>query len=200
MARRKKRKLPRNLKLRYPAYHTVLYKGVPMWRCQAWALFDYEQHGGHLTVNSGIRRDSIVKRWRGKGLRKGYSSQKELYDLWVSYSRRYGREGAMARGVFPANPPGISSHEGYADGVARFHTESGKVARRGEEIVKYEWGIDAVQEPGGDASWLVRWLNKHGYKAERPYGSYSERHHMCFRRSPASRARLRLARWLATGK
>lgn len=185
-----KRKLPSNLALRLPAYHTVLYHGVPMWRCQAWALFDYEAHDGHLQVNSGIRRESIVKRWRGHGLRAGYKSQKELYDGWVQGKPGY----------FPANPPGFSSHEGFADGIAVYHRDNGRVARRGEEIVAYEWGIDAVQRPGGDASSLVSWLNRKGYKAVRPYSSVSERHHMCFRKSPATRARLRLVRWLATGK
>ena len=188
----RRRKLPKNLKLRYPAYHTVIYQGVPMWRCQAWALFDYEAHGGHLQVNSAIRRDSIVRRWRGKGLRAGYLSQKQLYERWI----------AGWEGYFPANRPGTSSHEGYADGLAVFHQRKHPKRRAsvGQEIVQYEWGIDAVQRPGGDASWLVRWLNRHGYKAERPYNTNSERHHMCFRKSPASNARRRLARWVLTGK
>lgn len=184
------RRLPSNLALRLPAYHTVLYKGVPMFRAQAWALLDYEIHGGHFTVNSAIRRDSIVKTWRGRGLRMGYKSQKELYDGFV----------AGKPGYFPANPPGLSSHEGYADGRALFHRPDGRVARTGERIVDYEWGIDLVDRPGGSAEWAVKWFNAHGYQAARPYAVASERHHMCFRRSPATRARLRLTRWLATGK
>jgi hypothetical protein len=185
------RRIPANLGLHLNAYHTVLYRGVPMWRCQAWALFDYEVHGGDFTVNSGIRRDSVVRRWRGKGLKKGYKSQKELYDGWV----RFGYPD-----WFPANPPGQSSHEGFADGIAVFHRKDGRVARRGEEILDYEWGIDAVDRPGGSAAKLVAWLNGHSYKAERPYDSKSERHHMCFRKSPATNARKRLARWRLTGK
>lgn len=184
------RKIPSDLALHLPAYHTVLYQGVPMWRAQAWALLDYEVHDGHVQVNSGIRRESIVARWRGKGLKSGYLSQKQLYDRWR----------AGWAGYFPANRPGTSSHEGFADGRAIFHRKDGKVAVVGEEIVEYEWGIDAVDKPGGDAARLVAWLNSKGYKAVRPYAVNSERHHFCFRKSPASRARVRLARWVATGK
>lgn len=185
-----RRKLPSNLALHLPAYHTVLLDGVPMYRAQAWAILDYRLHGGHVQINSGIRRDSIVRRWRGKGLRPGYQSQKELYDGFAA-----GRPG-----YFPANQPGFSSHEGYADGRATFHRKDGRVARRGEEIVEFEWGIDAVNAPGGSAQRIVQWLNSKGYKAERPYSVQSERHHFCFRKSPATRARARLARWVATGK
>ena len=181
--------MPKGLELWKPAYHTVLYHGVPMFRATAWALFDYEIHGGHLIVNSGIRRDSIVKSWRGKGLRSGYKSQS---DLWIGWNQHL-------PGFMPANPPGFSSHEGYADGIGRFHTPSGAVARRGQEIAKFEWGTDAVDAPGGSAARLVAWLNRHGYKAVRPYNANSERHHFCFRKSPVTNARMRLARWIATG-
>jgi hypothetical protein len=182
--------MPKGLELRKPAYHTVLYHGVPMFRATAWALFDYEAHGGHLIVNSGIRRESIVKTWRGKGLRSGYKSQKQLWDGFQ----------AGLPGFFPANRPGFSSHEGYADGVAVFHKADGSRAPRGAEIVKYEWGLDAVDKPGGDARRLTAWLNLHGYRAVRPYATNSERHHLCFRKSPAANARKRLARWIATGR
>lgn len=182
--------MPKGLELWKPAYHTVLYQGVPMWRATAWALFDYEIHGGHLLVHSGIRRDSIVRSWRGRGLRAGYKSQAQLYDGWVN----------RLPGYFPANPPGTSSHEGYADGIARFHRSDGREANRGQEIIKYEWGTDAVDKPGGSAARLVTWLSLHGYRADRPYNTVSERHHFCFRRSPVTNARKRLARWIVSGR
>lgn len=184
------RKLPSNLALRLPAYHTVIFDGAPMYRAQAWAILDYRLHGGHGSVNSAIRRDSVVRRWRGHGLRPGYSSQKELYD---GYQRGL-------PGYFPANPPGYSTHEGYADGVAVFHRKDGRVAHRGEPIVEFEWGIDYTNAPGGSAEAIVSWLNRHSYKAVRPYNTNSERHHLCFRKSPATNARLRLAKWLLTGR
>lgn len=185
-----RRKMPKGLELWKPAYHTVLFDGVPMWRAQAWALFDYRIHGGHVIVNSGIRRESIVKSWRRKGLRSGYKSQ---FQLWEGFNKGF-------PGFMPANPPGFSSHEGYADGVAVFHREDGSRAPRGAEIVKFEWGLDAVDKLGGDARRLTAWLNLHGYHAVRPYAAPSERHHLCFRKSPAANARKRLARWIATGR
>ena len=177
-------KLPSNLNLAYPAYHTVLFDGVPMWRAQAWALWDYRINGGHLTVNSANRDNAIIKKYRGHGLRRGYSSQQELYDGF--------RRGLP--GYFPANPPNLTSHAGFSDGNRYFKTLSGR------RIEKYMWGIDAVQRPGGDASSLVSWLNRHGYHAVRPYNTTNERHHMMFTKSPATNARKRLAAQYAKDK
>jgi hypothetical protein len=46
----------------------------------------------------------------------------------------------------------------------------------------------------------VAWANNNGYTAERPYHTESEKHHFCFRKSPVTRARARLTRYVATGK
>lgn len=185
-----KRKIPSALALHKPAYHIVLFHGVPMWRAQAWALFDYEAHGGHLQVNSGIRTAEVIKRFRGHGLKPGYKSQQELID---GYARGL-------PGFFPANPINLTSHAGYSDGNSIWKKSNGSHAFAGEPIAKFMWGIDAVDHPGGDAERLVRWLNSHGYSAARPYPTTAERHHMAFIHSPATRARLRLARWVATGR
>lgn len=184
-----RRKIPSNLGLHLPAYHTVLYKGVPMWRAQAWAIFDYEVHGGTVQVNSANRSNAIIAKYRGHGLRAGYSSQEYLY---ANQNRP---------GFFPANPPNMTSHCGFSDGNPHFKTEAGNWASPGTKIAKYMYGIDSVNHPGGDAVRIVQWMNQHGYKAIRPYGSkVSERHHWCFTSSPATNARKRLARWVLTGK
>lgn len=186
-----KRKIPKELGLHLNAYHTVLYKGVPMWRCQAWAIFDYEVHGGTVQINSAIRSNSIIAKYKGKGLRSPYSSQEYLY------------ENQHKPGFFPANPPNRTSHCGFSDGNAYFRlsTNPNAWAAPGRKIQKYQWGIDSVNRPGGDAIRIVQWMNSHGYKAIRPYGlKQSERHHWCFMASPATNARKRLARWVLTGR
>lgn len=152
-----------------------------MWRAQAWALKDARLHGVKFTVNSAIRDRAIMERWRGKGMRAGLHDQQYLYDH------------QHEPGFFPANPPGRTSHAGFSDGTAVFK------APPGGRIQKFMWGIDAVNQPGGDAAELVAWLNAHGYKAVRPYPTSSERHHFTFTKSPAVNARARLARYYSKG-
>ncbi len=172
----------------YPAYHTVLLDGVPLWRAQAWALLDARYHGIKFTLNSAIRDDRIMASWRGKGLRPGLHGQQYLYD------------NQHRPGFFPANPPKATSHAGYSDGNPYYKTAKGVRVPYGGRLEKYQWGIDAVNRPGGDASQLVGWLNSHGYRAVRPYGTNSERHHFCFLASPAVNARRRLPIYYATGR
>lgn len=169
--------MPKGLELWKPAYGVVNYHGVPMYRCLAWALRDYELHGGHLIVNSADRRDGVVRRFNRR-YGTHLQSQKMLWDGF-----RAGRPG-----FFPANPPGFSSHELRADGTAFY-------GARGAMIPRYKLGIDAVNTPGGDASHVVKWLNAHGYRSTRPYSTSSERHHFSFAKSPASNARKRLRAW-----
>lgn len=162
-----------------PAYHTVLFDGVPMWRAQAWALKDARLHGVKFTVNSAIRDDKIMRQWQGKGMRAGLHGQQYLYDH------------QNQPGFFPANPPNRTSHAGFSDGTPIFKTPPGG------RLPKYMWGIDAVDHPGGDAAALVRWFNAHGYRAARPYPTSSERHHFTFTKSPAANARKRLIAYYA---
>lgn len=167
-------KMPKGLELWRPAYGLVSFHGVPMYRCHAWALYDYELHGGHLIVNSAIRTVKAIK-WHNRKFHTHLHSQQYLYDH------------QHEPGFFPANKPNQTSHVGYADGNPFY----GPI---GSRIPRYKWGIDATQRPGGDASSAVSWLNKHGYSAERPYSSNNERHHFSFVKSPATNARKRLAR------
>jgi hypothetical protein len=172
--------MPKGLELWKRAYGIVNFHGVPMYRCLAWALHDYELHGGHLIVNSADRRDSVVRKFNRK-YHTNIHSQKFLF------------EHQNDPGFFPANPPGFSSHEVRSDGI-------GFYGPRGHAIPRYKLGIDAVQRPGGDAHSVVSWLNRHGYAARRPYVTASERHHLSFAKSPAAHARKRLRHWKATGK
>lgn len=166
-----RKRVPRhkNLSILLPAWETVVFDGVPMFRAQAWALKDARLHGVKFTVNSADRRRGVAERY-------GKQSQWALYDGWVK--RR--------PGYFPANPPGFSAHELKSDG----HSFYGP---RGKSIPNYKLAIDAVDRPGGDAKALVAWLNRHGYSARRPYSVLSERHHFSFTKSPAANARRRLA-------
>lgn len=162
-------RIPSILKLTYPAWNSVSFDGVPMFRAHAWALLDARLHGVKFTVNSADRRRGVAEKF-------GKLSQWALYTRW-----RAGRPG-----YFPANPPGFSSHELKSDGNKTYGS-------RGRSIPKYKLGIDAVNKPGGDCAELVRWLNAHGYHAVRPYPTGSERHHFSFTKSPATNARRRLA-------
>jgi lysozyme len=168
--------MPKGLELWKPAYQTVAYQGVPMFRCQAWALHDYVLHGGHLIVNSADRRKGVAEKF-------GKQSQAALWEGW----------NARKPGFFPANPPGFSSHELRSDGHAFY-------GPRGKAIPNYKLGIDAVHRLGGDAHLVVSWLNRHGYEAKRPYAASSERHHFSFAKSPATNARKRLRAWKAAGR
>ncbi len=159
-----------------PAYGTVSFDGVPMFRCQAWALKDARLSGVHFTVNSADRRYGVAEKY-------GKQSQKALYDGYA----------AGKPGYFPANRPGFSAHELRSDGSPFY-------GRRGAKIPRYKLGIDVVNRPGGDARQLTQWLNDHGYGAKRPYSVNSERHHMSFTKSPATNARKRLRKHYKAGK
>lgn len=164
-----------SLSLALPAYHTVIFHGVPMFRAQAWALRDYELHSGErLIVNSADRRDAVLAKHPELHLH----GQQFLFDHQHD------------PGFFPANSPTTSSHCLRSDGNAVYREPAG------HSIPKHELGIDAVNAPGGDAAHIVFWLNTHGYHATRPYTppSQNERHHFNFTRSPAANARKRLAK------
>jgi hypothetical protein len=178
--------IPSILKLAYPAYHTVAFHDVPMFRAQAWALYDYEIHGGHLIVNSADRRDSVINEFNRKH-HTHLHGQQYLYDH------------QHQPGFFPANPPRQTSHALYSDGNPAYRVK-GRQIRAGGRLPDYMLGIDAVNHPGGDAADIVHWLNTHGYHAVRPYPTTSERHHFVFTKSPASNARRRLAAHFAGRK
>jgi hypothetical protein len=159
------------LSILYPAYHTVTFDGVPMFRAQAWALLDARRSGVRFSVASADRRQGVAEKY-------GHQSQFALYQGWL---RRL-------PGYYPANPPGYSSHELRSDGSAVYRV------RRGAAIPKFMLGIDANDAGASNScEHLVRWLNAHGYHAVRPYSAGSEAHHFSFTKSPAYNARRRIA-------
>lgn len=175
-----KRKMPKGLELWRRAYGVVNFHGVPMFRCQAWALHDYLlSHGGPLYVNSAIRDDRILRAFNKK-YGTSLHSQQFLYDHQHD------------PGFFPADLPSRTSHAGHSDGNQYY-------GPAGTALPKYKWGIDATTALGGDAKGIVSWLNSHNYHAVRPYPTTPERHHFSFLKSPSSTARRRLRRWIKTG-
>lgn len=174
-----KRRMPKGLELWRRANGVVNFHGVPMYRHQAWALFDYEHAGNRLIVNSANRDDGVLRRFNKK-YHTNLHSQQYLYDH------------QHQPGFFPANPPWLTSHAGHSDGNWVYGPAGGRLPR-------WKWGIDAVTSPGGDASHIVAWLNRHHYKAVRPYNTPSERHHFSFTADPTRTARRRLRRWIRTG-
>lgn len=177
--------LPENLELHLDPWDTVVFFGAPMFRAQAWALWDYHYVGGHpLIVNSADRRDAILKKYAPS--KKG---QQYLFDTYNRLARQYGVAGAQARGFFPANPPSRTSHCLFSDGNPVYRVPAGR------SIPKYMLGVDATDRPGGDAAGIVGWLNSHGYHAVRPYNTNSERHHLVLTADPVANARKRLKKY-----
>lgn len=173
------RRLPKGLELWRRPGGVVNFHGVPLFRAQAWALLDYELHSGRpLQINSVIRDDKILRDFNRK-YHTNLHSQQYLYDHQHD------------PGFFPANPPWLTSHAGHSDGNRYYGPPRARLPR-------WKWGIDAVNEPGGDAAHIVAWLMGHGYKAVRPYTppSENERHHFSFMAYPGRNARRRLRGWL----
>lgn len=183
--------MPAPLSILLPAWHHVPFDGVPIYRAQAWALKDARLHGEHFAVASGDRRTSVIKAFN-KAHGTDLHDQAYLSSLWIRTSALYGKAGAIARGVYPANPPTQGTHLLLGDGV---------VGRVGEHLPKFKLGIDATSagEDNACAS-LVHWLNSHGYSVTRPYSSGSEAHHLVFTKGPATNARRRLAAYYAAGR
>lgn len=105
----------------------------------------------------------------------GKHTQGELYAMWVSYSRRYGRQGAIDRGVYPANPPGESSHEGFSDGNSVYGVP------RGGRLKWWQVGMDFDD---AHIAALEHAAKKRGWTLVRPYPTGSEYHHVNFTREP----------------
>lgn len=164
------------LSILYPAYHTVNFQNVPMFRAQAWALLDAWYHGQRFTVTSADRRDNIIAAFNHK---YGTTLHSQAY-LYKGFEE--GRPGFL-----PANPPDRGTHLLLGDGVV------GEVHQR---LEPYRLGIDVVSAGrSNDCKPLVDWLSRSGYGAYRPYPAGSEAHHMNFSRPPHRNARKRLANY-----
>lgn len=166
-----------------PRWDHVAFDQVPVFRAQALALIDARRHGEAFTLYSGDRRAAVIDRFNRRH-HTHLHSQVYLYRLWLTYLRKYGAAGAIARGVYPANPPDRGSHLLLGDGT---------VGRVGQKLARYELGLDIVSHGQiNSCGPLVSWLNSHGYHALQPYASGSELHHMVFEKDPTWNARKRL--------
>lgn len=166
------------LSILLPAYHTVNFHGVPMFRAQAWALQDAWDHGQRFSVASADRRDGVIHAFNRK---YGTNLHSQAY-LYAHQNEP---------GFFPANPPDRGSHLLLGDGV---------VGALHQHLEPYRLGIDVTSAGrSNDAEPLVAWLNRSGYRVTRPYPSGSEAHHINFAYPPHKNARRRLARFYKVG-
>lgn len=137
------------------AYGIVSYRGIPVYRCQAWALELVKDAGVTPCIISGIRNDSVIAAHNRK-FHTNLHGQQYLVNLF-----RAGRGN-------PANTPQTTSHCGYADGNRVY-------GRSGTRIAKIKNGIDACDNV--TATRIVSKLNHLGFRAAQPYNSGSELHH-----------------------
>lgn len=142
----------------YRAYGVVTYRGIPLYRCQAWALELVDHAGVEPVIISGIRDDKWINQ-HNKQFGTNLHGQQYLVNLW-----RAGRGN-------PANSPQTTSHCDFSDGSAVY----GRYAPAGHRLPKIVNGIDAVDNL--TAARIVNKLKDLGFPASLPYDSGSELHH-----------------------
>jgi hypothetical protein len=137
------------------AYGVVSYRGIPLYRCQAWALELVKEAGVEPVIISGIRDDPIIRE-HNRRFHTNLHGQQYLVDLF-----RAGRGN-------PANSPATTSHCHHADGNHYY-------GPAGANIPLIKNGIDA--EDNAKAEAIVAKLNHLGFPAACPYHTGSELHH-----------------------
>lgn len=140
-----------------PAYGVVTYRGIPLYRCQAWALELVDWHGIVPRIISGIRDDDVIAA-HNRQFGTNLHGQQWLINAHARDPRHFS----------PANSPRTTSHCGYADGNRVY-------GRAGTRIPKIKTGIDALNNE--TAGRIVRTLNAIHIPAALPYRSGSELHH-----------------------
>ena len=98
--------LPKILGLALPAWHTVNFDNVPVYRGLAWALEDARINGWTGVLVSADRRTGTIKRFNEK-YHTHLHDQAYLYDGWIHH----------LPGFLPANPPTRGTHLLLGDGV-----------------------------------------------------------------------------------
>lgn len=141
-------------------YNTPGAEPRPLFRCQAWALEVCHNHGARFVVTSGIRVQHIVDEFN-KTYGTNLHGQQYLYDHQND------------PGFFPANPPWVGSHCGFADGSKYY-------PNRGSKLKKIKFGIDLIDDgTANEASSTVRHGNEAGISMALAYpGSAAEAHHV----------------------
>lgn len=155
------------------AYAIVSYHGVPLYRCQAWALELARFHGARICLLSGIRNDSVIAA-HNRQFGTSLHGQAWLVRMHQADPAHYA----------PANSPRTTSHCGYADGNRWYGPP-------GARIPKIKTGIDACDGP--TAKKIVAVLNHIGIRAAQPYHTGSELHHLSLGETNVNKLRARYA-------
>lgn len=167
-------KISRSLSPLLPAYGIVTYHGVPLYRCQAWALELARYHGEKICLLSGIRDDDVIAA-HNRQFHTSLHGQAYLVRMHKVNPRHFA----------PANSPQTTSHCGFADGNPFY-------GHAGAKIPRIKRGIDFCTND--DASRVVKKLNAIHIPAAQPYHSGSELHHASLRVQNVNKLRRRYAK------
>jgi hypothetical protein len=136
------------------AYGVVSYRGIPLYRCQAWALELVKEAGVEPVIISGIRDDRSSASTTGASTPTSTASSTS----WT----------CSAPGGQPRQLAATTSHCHHADGNHYY-------GPAGANIPLIKNGIDA--EDNAKAEAIVAKLNHLGFPAACPYHTGSELHH-----------------------
>jgi hypothetical protein len=160
-------------------WHTIAYRGVPMFRAQAAVLLiAFEHHAPHL-IFSADRRDPVIKRFnRNHGTHlRGQDELIRLHEIDPDH-------------FFPANPKDETSHCLRSDGNPAYRFRGRQIPAKGK-LPRFMLGIDAVDVGPharvNDCSHLVAVINDCGFSATQPYHVGSELHHFILTKDPVPR-------------
>lgn len=150
----------------------VSYRGVPIPRGVAFALYHIAKHGGEIAIFSGIRTDNVI-RAHNREFGTHLKSQPELVHL-----------AAIGQGN-PANSPSTTSHCWRSDGNRAYKDAHGRQIPSGHELPWYMIGLDIADRGEVESvDDFLRAARKLGYKVSQPYPVGGERHHVVFTASP----------------
>lgn len=145
----------------------VSFHSVPLYRGTAFAIDHIEDHGGKVSIASGIRSDDIIAEHN----RQFHTNL---------HGQQYAIDHAGQPGWSAANPINRTSHCGYADQViSTLLAQHGVHVPVGGKLPWWAWGID-LDDVGKveDCSHFLEVAHHLGYHFAQPYTSGSERHHV----------------------
>lgn len=169
------------VRLKGNPWHTIAYRGVPMFRAQAAVLLvAFEQGAPHL-IFSGDRRDSVIKRFNAN-----HGTHLHGQDFLIHMHE------VDPTHWFPANPKDETSHCLRSDGNKAYRWNGKQIPKKGA-LPKTMLGIDAVDvgphARANDCSHLVHTINDCGFSAKQPYHVGTELHHFILTKDPVPRLR-----------
>lgn len=172
-----------NTKVKLPGnpWHTIAYRGVPMFRAQAAVCLIAYEHGAPHLIASADRRDSVIARFN-----KNHGTHLHGQDFLIHMHE------VDPAHWFPANPKDETSHCLRSDGNPAYKVNGKQIPATGA-LPKYMLGIDAVDVGPharvNDCTHLVETINACGFPATRPYHAGSELHHFILTEDPVPRLR-----------